>query len=212
MYTPKVNLETDVHVLRQFVRENPFCALVTLTGAGLVGSHIPMVLQEEGEGFGTLRGHVARANFQWRDSLAEVEALGIFTGPQHYISPSWYAEKQVHGKVVPTWNYVAVHVYGSLRIVEDFDWMMAHLRTLTDLHEAGFEMPWSVDDAPADFIAQLTRAIVGVELPVTRVEGKWKVSQNRNEADAAGVVAGLDAIGTPASEAMGELVRTRRPR
>ncbi len=212
MYTPKVNLETDVAILRQFVRENPLGTLVTLTGGGLVASHIPMILHEEGPGFGTLRGHVARANTQWKDFTEAVEALGIFTGPEHYVSASWYPSKQEHGKVVPTWNYAAVHVYGTLRAIEDTDWLLDHLRALTDRHETIVRQPWSVDDAPPEFIANLTRAIVGLELPVARVEGKWKVSQNRNEVDATGVMDGLDTVGTPASAAMRELVRARRPR
>ncbi|WP_089409145.1 FMN-binding negative transcriptional regulator [Granulicella rosea] len=185
MYTPKHTAETDVDTLRQFVRENPLCALVTQTAAGLVATHLPLILHTEGEGFGVLRGHMARANLHWRDSLQGVQALGIFTGPEHYISAAWYPGKQVHHKDVPTWNYTAVHVYGALRVIEDADWLLAHLRALTDRHEASVGMSWSVDDAAPGFIEHLTRAIVGVE---------------------------LDAVGTPASAAMGELVRSRRPR
>jgi len=212
MYTPSVNAEKDVPTLRTFVRDNPLCTLVTQTGEGLVASHIPMMLYEDNVGFGTLRGHVARANSQWKDFSTSEDALAIFTGPQHYISPSWYPSKATHGKEVPTWNYVAVHAYGRMRIVEDSDWLLKHLRDLTDKNEQIIETPWSVDDAPQDFIAKLSKAIVGIELVVSRVEGKWKVSQNRNEQDAAGVIKGLDSIGTPASKAMKELVSSRRPR
>ena len=212
MYTPKVNAEEEVHALRQFVHDNPLCALVTQTDHGMIASHIPMVLHEDGSGFGTLRGHVARANPQWRDYTASEQALGIFTGPQHYISASWYPGKKTHGREVPTWNYVAVHVYGFLRTVEDTDWLLEHLRHLTDKNEVIAEIPWRVDDAPPEFIRKLTGAIVGIELQVSRVEGKWKVSQNRNEHDAAAVMDGLDVVGTPASAAMKELVQSRRPR
>jgi transcriptional regulator len=212
MYIPRHNAENDLATIRRFVREYPLCALVTQTASGMVASHIPMVLHEAGEGFGTLRGHVARANTQWRDSIAGVEALGIFTGPDHYISASWYPGKMEHGKEVPTWNYVAVHVYGELRAIEDPAWMLDHLRSLTDTHEVIAKTPWRVDDAPPEFIANMMRGIVGVEFVVTRVEGKWKVSQNRDERDASAVVAELDELGTPESVVMSELVRERRRR
>lgn len=211
MYIPGAYLESDVSTLREFVRKNPLCALVSTTGQGLVASHIPLVLHETAEGFGVLRGHVARANSQWHDFKADEEALAIFTGPQHYISPSWYPGKKTHGREVPTWNYVAVHAYGHLRAVEDTGWLLEHLRTLTDENERDAEVPWKVSDAPAEFVVKLTRAIVGLELNVTRVEGKWKVSQNRNDEDAAAVMAALDRLGTPASKDMRELVRARRP-
>ncbi len=213
MYTPSVNAEKDVSTLREFVRENPLCALVTTTGSsGLVASHIPMLLHENGQGFGTLRGHVARANSQWQDFNTAEEALAIFTGPQHYISASWYPGKAVHGKEVPTWNYVAVHAYGTMRVVEDADWLLEHLRTLTDKNEVIAEVPWQVADAPPDFIAKMSKAIVGMELVVSRMEARWKVSQNRNEVDAAGIMDGLESLGTPAGVAMKELVSSRRPR
>ncbi len=212
MYTPKMNAEEDVTTLRAFVRENSLCALVTRTEAGLVASHIPMVLHEDGAGFGTLRGHLARANPQWKELAAEKEALGIFTGPQHYISASWYPGKATHGKEVPTWNYTAVHVYGRVRVIEDTAWLLEHLQTLTDLNEVIARVPWKVSDAPAEFVEKLSGGIVGVEMPVERVEGKWKVSQNRTEADVEGVVRGLGEVGTRESKVMGELVVGKRPR
>ncbi|WP_446742724.1 FMN-binding negative transcriptional regulator [Silvibacterium acidisoli] len=209
MYIPRHNAENDLPTLRKLVRDHPLCALVTQTTSGMVASHIPMVLHEQDEGFGTLRGHVARANTQWRDHIADAEALGIFTGPDHYISASWYPGKLEHGREVPTWNYVAVHVYGELRVIEDPAWLLDHLRSLTDTHEAASKAPWRVDDAPPEFIANMMRGIVGVELAVTRVEGKWKVSQNRDERDAAAVVAGLDELGTSESATMSRLVMER---
>lgn len=210
VYTPGANAEHDISRLHQFIRENPLCALVTRTAEGLCASHIPMVLHEKESEFGVLRGHVARANSQWRDALDSEEALGIFSGPQHYISASWYPDKATHGREVPTWNYVAVHVYGPMRTIEDGDWLLEHLRDLTDRNEVIVQNPWHVSDAPADFIDKLSKAIVGVEVPITRIEGKWKISQNRSERDAAGVVEGLEVLGTPESIAMSKLIRTTR--
>lgn len=211
MYIPAVNREDDISELRRFVQANPLCTLVSMTGRGLVASHIPVVLHETASGFGVLRGHVARANSQWRDSDAGVEALAIFAGPQHFISASWYPGKKTHGREVPTWNYVAVHAYGRLRVVEEHDWLLDHLNSLVDENERIAEIPWAVSDAPPDFITWQMRAIVGIELDVSRVEGKWKTSQNRNDEDAAAVMAGLRSLGTPSSEAMCELIRERRP-
>jgi transcriptional regulator len=211
MYTPRLNREDDPTTLRQFIRENPLCALVTLADTGLVASHIPVVLHERETGFGLLRGHLARANPQWKQFSAELQALAIFTGPQHFISASWYPGKKTHGEEVPTWNYTAVHAYGDLRVIEDPDWLLEHLKSLTNQSEVIAEVPWKVTDAPAKFISVEMRNIVGIELDVTRVEGKWKVSQNRNDEDAAAVVAGLRGLKTPAGEAMGELVQQRRP-
>jgi transcriptional regulator len=212
MYTPSANAEHDTSTIRRFMHENPFCSLVTQTKNGLIASHLPMVLHENGSSCGTLSGHVARANSQWRDFTASEDALAIFTGPQHYISASWYPDKKIHGREVPTWNYVAVHAYGRMRIIEDTEWLLEHLRELTDRNEIIAKVPWRVSDAPRDFITKLTQGIVGIEIPISRVEGKWKVSQNRNERDAAGVMDGLDSLGTPASAAMRELVRQRRSR
>lgn len=212
MYTPSFNREEDLPTLRAFVREHSLCALVTKGSSGLMASHLPMVLHEGTEGFGVLRGHLARANSQWREFGAEDEVLGIFTGEQHYVSPAWYPAKQEHGKVVPTWNYVAVHVYGTVRVVEDAEWLLEHLNALTDKHEGAMPAPWKVSDAPEDFIRKQLAGIVGVELTVMRVEGKWKVSQNRNDEDAKGVVEGLASLGTPDADAMSELVGERRPR
>jgi transcriptional regulator len=152
---------------------------------------------------------VSRANAVWRDSDPAVEALAIFQGPQRYVTPSWYPTKAETGKVVPTWNYVVVHAYGPLRFVEDPAWLHAHIARLTARHEEGRERPWQVSDAPEDYIAGLVRGIVGFELPVTRLAGKWKVSQNRGEADRAGVTTGLRADADPASAAMADLIERR---
>jgi transcriptional regulator len=209
MYIPHHFEETRVDVLHQLMRGEPFGALVTLAAGGLEANHLPFELDAAAGSLGTLRGHVSRANAVWRATRADVEALAIFQGPQRYVSPSWYPTKAETGKVVPTWNYVVVHAYGPLRFVEDPAWLHAHLERLTARHEAGRERPWQVSDAPEDYVAALVRGIVGFEMPVTRLAGKWKVSQNRGEADRAGVTTGLRADADPASAAMADLIERR---
>jgi transcriptional regulator len=211
VYIPAANRETDPSALRRFIRQNPLCALVTMSAHGIIASHIPIVLHDSESGFGILRGHVARGNFQWRDFDAAVESLAIFTGPHHFISASWYPGKKTHGREVPTWNYVAVHAYGQLRAIEDPHWILEHLRSLTDQQEVITEVPWKVDDAPPEFIAKTSLAIVGLELQITRVEGNWKVSQNRQDEEALAVIDGLNQMGTAESAAMCNLIRERRP-
>lgn len=196
--------------MHQLIKTQPLAALVTLTSNGLFASHLPLSLEDNGTGFGVLRGHVSRANAQWKDINPQVEALAIFSGPQHYITPSWYAGKLENGKEVPTWNYAVVHAHGPLRIVDnDPGWMLKHLHQLTDSNEAARETPWSVSDAPEDFIQTMMKGIVGLELPITRLEGKWKVSQNRTEQDKRGVVQGLKDLDTPESLLMADLVAER---
>jgi transcriptional regulator len=167
--------------------------LVSSTAAGLTATTLPMLHDPAA---GTLAGHLARTNTQWRDSVGEV--LVIVRGPDAYVSPSWYASKAEHGRVVPTWNYVVAHVYGELLVHDDPDWLAAHVRRLTGVHEGARPAPWSVDDAPERFVAGQVRAIVGVEVRIARVEAKWKLSQNRPSADVDGVVRGLLADGQPA--------------
>jgi transcriptional regulator len=209
MYIPRANEEKRIPVLHQLIRAEPLAVLVTMGTGGLFASHLPMVLEEGGSEFGTLRGHVARANRQWHDLDRSVEALAIFSGPQHYITPSWYPGKEEDGRQVPTWNYVVVHAYGSLQVIEDADWLKTHLEQLTAQSEAGAPTPWKVSDAPADSIRSQMKGIVGFELPVSRLEGKWKVSQNRTERDRRGVIEGLEALDTPQSLTMKDLVAER---
>jgi len=209
MYIPKANEETRIPVLHDLIATAPLASLVTLTSSGLLASHIPMVLDDDGSEFGVLRGHISRANPQWKDMTASVDALAIFAGHHHYISASWYPGKYEDGKEVPTWNYVVVHAYGPLKLVEDAQWLMAHLERLTDVNEAGSSAPWKVSDAPAEFIRSMLNGIIGVELPIRRLEGKWKVSQNRTEKDRKGVIEGLTKLNTPESLAMKELVANR---
>jgi transcriptional regulator len=205
MYIPNANREDRLSVLHELMVDQPFASLITVGSSGLFASHIPMVLEQNGAK-GLLRGHLSRANTQWRDYSSSIEALAIFSGPQHYITPSWYPEKQETGKVVPTWNYVVVHAYGYLKVIEDGDWLMAHLRQLTNIHEAASPVPWQVGDAPADYVASQLKGIVGLEMAIERLEGKWKVSQNRSEQDRDGVVKGLVELNTTESLAMKALV------
>ncbi|HEX5832058.1 MAG TPA: FMN-binding negative transcriptional regulator, partial [Gemmatimonadaceae bacterium] len=190
---------------------HPFDALVTASSDGLFATHLPFVLHRARGPFGTLEGHVARANPHHRQTLVAAEALVIFQGPDAYVTPAWYATKSEHGRVVPTWNYVAVHAYGTPRFTSDRAFLRRHLEALTARHEAGRDHPWGIGDAPADYIDQLERAIVGVEIEITRLEGKWKMSQNRSDADIDGVVRGLAASTDAGDRAVAEIVAARRP-
>jgi transcriptional regulator len=208
MYIPRANNEERVSVLHKLMEDQPFATLITMGSSGLFASHIPMVLEQNGAK-GLLKGHISRANTQWRIYTPSIEALAIFSGPQHYITPSWYPEKQETGKVVPTWNYVVVHAYGYLKVIEDEAWLMAHLEKLVTAHEASFVVPWRVGDAPPDYIASQAKGIVGLQIDIERLEGKWKVSQNRSEQDRSGVAKGLAELDTAESLAMKVLVEKR---
>lgn len=206
MYIPKPFEETKVEVMHELIRARPLATLVTLSSNGLNANHIPLHLSEAPAPFGALWGHVARANPILADLENGGEVLAVFQGPDAYITPSWYATKQQTGKVVPTWNYAAVHAYGYLRVMDDPVWLRAQLDALTAQSEAPFAEPWTVSDAPEDFIERLKGAIVGVEMVITRLQGKWKVSQNQPSQNQASVVAGLKASGLPEAMAMAALV------
>ena len=198
MYLPPHFQEDRPEVLRALMAEFPLAALVTLTPAGLIANHIPLLYDPEPAPWGTLRGHVARANRQWQDFQPDTEALAIFQGPQAYISPNWYPTKQEHGRAVPTWNYATVHAYGRLTAFADPRGLRRFLDALTATHEAAEPKPWAPADAPPDYIDGLLRAIVGIEIAVTRLEGKWKVSQNQPAPNRDGVVGELEMRGNPA--------------
>jgi transcriptional regulator len=193
-------------VLHEAIEQASFGTLVTLTPDGLMATHLPFLLDREAGERGTLVGHVARANHQWDTSVASIDALVLFLGPNAYVSPAWYAAKQVDGRVVPTWNYLAVHAYGPLRTFEDPDRLVNLVTRLTERHEQGRAEPWHVSDAPPAFVAGMLKGIVGVEIPITRLEGKRKLSQNRSAADRAGTIAGLRATRRPAEEAVAQLM------
>jgi transcriptional regulator len=210
MYIPRHNEEKHVPVMQAFMVANPFATLVTLGADGLFASHIPMVFENDGSQFGVLRGHISRANTQWRNFDSSVDALAIFAGDHHYVSPSWYSEKGEHAKEVPTWNYAVVHAYAPLKVIEDPQWLLDHVSSLTNIHESTFPTPWKVSDAPHDYIRSLLHGIIGLELPVRRLEGKWKISQNRTDRERKGVIEGLSRLNTPESLAMKALLEARR--
>ncbi len=205
MYIPPAFQENRMERLAELIRDYPLATLVTLGGSGLIASHVPLLYEPCADCPGILRGHLARANGQSEDWRSEVDALAIFHGPQAYVSPSWYATKQQGGRVVPTWNYAVVHAYGKLEVYSDGSRLRKHLESLTAAQEKSYS-PWTLDDAPPEFIDELVKAIVGIEIRITRLEGKWKVSQNRPAEDRAGVIAGLTRQGDANSAAMAELV------
>ncbi len=191
MYVPAHFNEDRVGVLHELIRSSGLATLVSMTADGLIASHAPMMLDPDPAPYGTLIGHLAKANPHARAADAGVQTLVIFQGPDGYITPSYYAAKREHGKVVPTWNYAAVHAYGTLEVFDDPDRLLGVVTRLTQQHEAPRALPWAVADAPADFVQGMLRGIVGIALPIVRLEGKVKMSQNRPAADISGVVEGL---------------------
>jgi len=211
MYVPKQFAEDRLEVLHATIARTGLATLVTLGADGLIATHLPLVLDPQAGPFGTLFGHVARGNPQWRDHMASVEALAIFLGPEAYVSPSWYATKRETGKVVPTWNYLTVHAYGSLMIYEDPRRLREHVERLTERQEAHRQDRWRLSDAPEEFVEGLLKGIIGYELPISRIEGKWKMSQNRPDEDRLETIAGLEATARPAEQAVAEVMRSLRP-
>ncbi|WP_445369155.1 FMN-binding negative transcriptional regulator [Methylomonas sp. BW4-1] len=196
MYIPKHFDEPRIEVMQALMREYPLATLVTLSFDGLNANHIPLHWLEDGDTpYGCLRGHIARTNPLWSDFDPQTEVLAVFQSENAYISPSWYASKPQTGKVVPTWNYTAVHAYGKLRIIDDPAWIRGQLQAMTDEFEAGFPEPWAIADAPANFTERLLTQIVGIEISVTRLQGKWKVSQNQPPENRSSVIEALRASG-----------------
>ena len=193
MYTPRAFALEDLPELQQLIQHTRLAQLVTVGEQGLQASHLPLLLNPDEGPNGTLYGHLATANPQWRDLQTGSEALVIFAGAEAYISPAFYPAKAEHGKVVPTWNYIAVHAYGTPEVFSDAERLLSVVTALTDRHEEGRAQPWKVSDAPADYIEGMLKAIVGFALPVERLIGKRKLSQNRSPADMAGVREGLAA-------------------
>jgi transcriptional regulator len=193
MYVPTHFAEDRIAVLHDAINASTLATLVSLTADGLIASHVPLMLDPEPSPYGTLIGHLARPNPQARGAIGE--ALAIFQGPEGYITPSYYETKRETGKVVPTWNYLAIHAYGTLRFIDDRSHLLDIVTRLTNRYEAGRATPWAVSDAPEDFVKGMLNGIIGFELTITRLEGKRKMSQNRPAADRAGVVAGLTEDG-----------------
>ena len=209
MYIPPLHAEYRPEALHDFMEANPFAVLVTAGTDGLFATHLPLVLHRTRGAHGALEGHIARANPHHKQTLITPDALVIFSAPNAYVTPAWYPSTAEHGKVVPTWNYVAVHAYGPVTFRDDEPFLRRHLEALVARHEEGREQPWSMSGAPSDYIAQQLRAIVGFELPISRLEGKWKMSQNRVPADVEGVIRGLGASDAESDRAVGDIVRAR---
>jgi transcriptional regulator len=211
MYIPPSFAEHDVDVMHAFIEAHPLGALVTASPKGMFATHLPLVLDRGLGAHGTLQGHIARANPHHELAADGIEALVLFTGADSYVTPSLYASKAVHGKVVPTWNYVAVHAHGTLRFVTEPAALRRHLEQLTARHEATRPRPWSIDDTPDGYVDKLLAAIVGVEIEIARLDGKWKMSQNRPAEDIDGVIEGLGASDDPRQREVADVVRERRP-
>lgn len=211
MYIPATNAEHRPEVMFDFIEAHPLGVLVTSSSEGLFATHLPLLLDRSRGERGALEGHVARANPQHAFPDDGREALVIFSGPDAYISPSFYPSKARDGKVVPTWNYVAVHAYGRVRYTSDPVFLRHHVGRLTAQNEAGRAAPWSVEDAPAEYVDRMLGAIVGVQVEITRLEGKWKMSQNRPAEDIDGVVAGLGAADNAGERDVAAVVQARRP-
>ncbi|HKE87222.1 MAG TPA: FMN-binding negative transcriptional regulator [Vicinamibacterales bacterium] len=212
MYIPQHFEEHDVAVLHALVRAHPLGTWVTEVEGQLVVNHIPFILDATLGPFGKLVGHVARANPVWKRLSKQIESVVVFQGPQAYITPSWYPAKREHGKVVPTWNYAVVHAHGLPRFIEDREWLREHVVELTGVHETERGGSWSVSDAPSSYIDSMLQAIVGIEIPIARLVGKWKASQNRSLPDRLGVVEGLVERGDHESQQMARLVEERTNR
>lgn len=206
MYEPPLHKNENLPQLHALIKERVFGLLISNGAEGLVANSVPFVLDAGASKLGVLKAHVARANPQWRDLEARPDALVVFQGHDHYITPSWYATKRETGKVVPTWNYTMVQAKGRAKVMDE-TWLAQQVEELTRTLEQRRGQPWAVQDAPADFIAMQRRAIVGVEIEILDLKGKWKVSQNRPAADRAGVVAGLEELGAEQSRAMAAIVR-----
>lgn len=209
MYLPDSFREDRTEVLHSLIRAHPFATLVINHGGALAADHVPLLFDPRPDPHGALLGHLAAANPLCRTGADEIAALVIFQGAQSYVSPTWYASKAEHGKVVPTWNYAVVHVEGRLQFHRDPAWLHAQVSALTERHESERQTPWAVTDAPGEFVERQLRGIVGIEIAIDSIAGKWKVSQNRPPADRKGVIAGLGQSDTTEAQEMARLVGER---
>lgn len=207
MYDVKAFRETGVGAMHALITAHPLATLVTQTAQGLEANHIPLLVDAQPAPWGTLLGHVARANPIWQNYDRGAPVLAVFQGPQAYVTPSWYPSKQETGKVVPTWNYAVVHAHGMLTVHEDAAWLHKLVTRLTDSQESHRAQRWQVSDAPDDYVNTMLKAIVGIEIKISRLQGKWKLSQNRLPQDRDGVTQGLAAQGDAASLALLEMMR-----
>lgn len=211
MYLPAHFNETRPDVMRALMRSRPLSTLVTQCESGLVANHVPVQTLDEPAPLGCIRGHIARANPLWREYRDGTQALAIFQGPQVYVSPSFYPSKAQTGEVVPTWNYAVVHASGTLRFIQDTAWLRDFVSGLTAAHEQARATPWKIDDAPAPYIDKMLSLIVGFEFAITALSGKWKVSQNRTQADQRGVVSSLQSAADANSQEIAALLAALNP-
>ncbi len=205
MYIPTAFREETLGPLHEMIQATGLAIVASATAQGVVSTPLPLVLVPEEGPYGTLYGHMARANPHWRETLLG-DGTALFLGPSAYISPSWYPSKQEHHRVAPTWNYVAVEARGPLEFFDEAGRLRQLLSRLTARHEAGLPRPWAVEDAPEDYLAEMLKGIVGLRLPIAHLDGKWKMSQNRTPPDRAGAAAGLQVQGTPAAAAVASLI------
>lgn len=210
MFTPKYFEQQNPEALHDLIQKRPLATLVINTSSGLCANHIPLRLIQNASAGIVLQGHIAKANPLWKEKSTG-EALAIFQGADSYISPNWYPTKQAHGKVVPTWNYVAVHASGKIRFITEPDWKMNFLNSLTTEHEASQENPWAVSDAPEEFTEKMLSAIVGFEIAVHELCGKWKISQNQIEKNHSGVINGLSASADTNANALARVMAEHVP-
>jgi transcriptional regulator len=206
MYTPKAFAVDDLAILHGDMLRSNLATLVTMTRSGMVATHLPVLLNPQQGANGTILGHVSRANLQWSDTDSTTEGLIIFTGPETYVTPSWYPAKQETGRVVPTWNYAAIHAYGPVTFFDDPECLRDIVTRLTNKFEAQNPKPWQVTDAPPEYIDSQLKAIVGFEMPIHRLEGKRKFNQNRSAADRLGVLQGLRALGDDQKKVVADLM------
>jgi transcriptional regulator len=210
MYRPDHFRVDDIAEMHALMRARPFATLVSAGDSGLYGTHLPTVLKNEGE-FGAIECHLARANPHWKELAAGGEALMIFQGPEAYITPNWYATKAETGKAVPTWNYIAVHAYGRPQVMQDKEWLRCHVGELTTQQEAREPHPWKITDSPESYIDVMLRGIVGFRFDIARLEGKWKMNQNREARDRAGTAAGLEQRGAGEDAQVAAVMRSQMP-
>ncbi|WP_086929513.1 FMN-binding negative transcriptional regulator [Agarilytica rhodophyticola] len=207
MHIPKKFRQQDMDLLKGVIREYPFATLITHSEHGLNANHIPMLLSETSGGKDALHGHIARANPLWQEVPDQAEALVVFNGPHCYISPNHYPTKHETGKAVPTWNYIAVHVKGVISFVKEREWIHSMIDSLSREHERSEKQPWSVSDAPLDYIQKMLPAVVGIEISITSISGQWKLSQNQPEQNQTGVIKGLSAKESEQFQSMARLIQ-----
>ena len=210
MYNPPHFEQSHIPALHQIIQDARLMTLVTYGQGEIEASHLPIVFDSQDGPYGTIRGHLARAHPQWQNRADGVQALGIFTGADCYISPSWYPSKKAHGKVAPTWNYIAVHVYGEIEVFDDPSQVLAVVTDLTNRHEKDLPEPWRVSDAPDDYVQAMLKNIIGFRIRIARLQGKWKLSQNRSAEDQQGVITNLSAHPSQPEQGIGQAMQKNK--